>query len=145
MSTKYVTHQFAHHETLDRAERWLRQVGIDPGRIEIHREGVPRITVTPAPEQAAQVEMIFKAAELNDPDGWPSIWELARMPHPHVELNSADTVTATSIVTAGPTPVGWHPPDVADTGRRSTQHTEIREVSSGSRPEETTARGDQRI
>jgi len=128
MSTKYVTHQFAHQETLDRAERWLRQVGVDPGRIEIHRDGVPWISVMATPEQSAGVEMIFKAAELNDPDGWPSFWELARVPHPHVEPVPADEATDTTVVTARPSPVGWHPPDVADAAEGSNAHTEVWDV-----------------
>jgi len=128
MSTKYVTHHFAHQETLDRAERWLHQVGIDPGRIEVHREGVPWISVIATPEQSAEVEMIFKAAELNDPDGWPSFWETAKMPHPHVEPTAADAVTDSSVVTARPSPVGWHPPDVADTGKATTGLTEVWDI-----------------
>ncbi len=115
MSTKYVTHQFAHAETLDRAERWLRQIGIEPDRIEVHREGIPWISVLATSEQMAEVEMIFKAAELNDPDGWPSFWDLAKFPHPHVDPTADDPVTASTVVNAGPSPVGWHSPEVADT------------------------------
>ncbi|MCA1685115.1 MAG: hypothetical protein LC745_03855 [Planctomycetia bacterium] len=129
MSTKYVSHQFAHPETLDRAERWLRQFGIDPHHIEVHRDGVPWISVIATPEQSAEVEMIFKAAEVNDPDGWPSFWELSRMPHPHVAPPAADPVTDSTFVTARPSPVGWHPPDVADTGRSASGVTEVWDVS----------------
>ena len=130
MTTKYVTHHFAHAETLDRAERWLRQVGIDPGRIEVNRDGVPWISVIATHDQAAEVEMIFQAAEVNDPDGWPSFWELARMPHPHVEPSSEDAITGSSVVTARPSPVGWHPPpDVADTDEGPSGATEVVDVS----------------
>jgi hypothetical protein len=129
MSAKYVTHQFAHAETLDRAARWLRQVGVDPGRIEVHREGIPWISVIASPEQSAEVEMIFKAAERSDPDGWPSFWELAKYPHPHVEPTTGDPVTDSTVVTARPFPIGWHPPDVADTGRGSAGPTEVWDVT----------------
>ena len=37
---RYVTHQFAHLETLERARRWLVQAGIDPGRIEARTHGI---------------------------------------------------------------------------------------------------------
>jgi hypothetical protein len=110
--SKYVTHQFAHLETLDRAQRWLLQRGFAPGQIETHRDGVPWISVVASPEQSAEAELIFKAAEVTDPDGWPSFWELARMPHPHIEPVAADA-TATSIVSAGRSPVGWHPLETA--------------------------------
>jgi hypothetical protein len=103
----YVTHYFAHQETLDRAERWLLQRGYGAGQMTVHREGVPWISVLVAPGKKTEVEMIFNAAELNDPDGWPSFWELARVPHPHVEPQP--DATATVVATAHPTPVGWHP------------------------------------
>ena len=106
----FVTHHFAHAETLDRAERWLRQQGFRAEQIEAHREGVPWISVVCSPDREAEVALLFKAAEAGDPEGWPSFWELSRMPHPHVEP-TADA-TATAVVTAHPAPVSWHPPDV---------------------------------
>jgi hypothetical protein len=112
---KFVTHYFAHTETLDRAERWLLQRGFRPSQIAAHREGVPWISVIATPEQKVDAEMIFRAAEVNDPDGWPSFWDTARMPHPHVESTPED-VTTSLVATARATPVGWHPSDV-DTAR----------------------------
>ncbi len=35
----YMTHQFAHRETLERACNWLSKLGFDPSRMEIHDEG----------------------------------------------------------------------------------------------------------
>ena len=55
-----------------------------------------------SPAQSAEAEMIFKAAERSDPDGWPSFWELARMPHPHVDPTADDPLTGTTVVTAWP-------------------------------------------
>lgn len=126
--TRYVTHHFAHCETLDRAERWLLQRGFDSSQIDAHRDGVPWITVLAAPERSAEVEMIFRAAELNDPDGWPSFWEMSRMPHPHVEPMPEDA-TASAVVTARPSPVGWHPPETTDATEDASGLTEVWDVT----------------
>ncbi len=107
---RYVSHHFAHEETLDRAERWLRQRGFRPEQIETHREGVPRITVVCDAERAAEAEMILKAAETGDPEGWPSLWDEARMPHPHLATQVPDA-TDTVVFTVHPSPIAWHPLD----------------------------------
>lgn len=80
---RYLTHQFAHVETLERARRWLLQAGFDPSQIEAVAEGIPRISVRLKPGQASAVEQIIDAAELSDPEGLPSFWELARQEHVH--------------------------------------------------------------
>ena len=74
---RYITHEFAHPETLDRARRWLVQAGFDPSRIEAHSHGVPRLAVAVEPGEAAEVAMLIDAAEASDPDGFPSFLELA--------------------------------------------------------------------
>ena len=109
---RYVTHQFAHPETLDRARRWLLQHGFLSSQLEVHREGNPWISVLASPDQSADAKMIIKAAELGDPDGWPSFWEMARTPHPHFEPVSEADASRSTVVTARPSPVGWHPADV---------------------------------
>lgn len=105
----YVTHQFAHHDALERARKWLLQLGFDPGQIETHTEGVPRISVRVAHEQIEEVELVINAAELADPYGWPSFWELA-------PKEQVAPVPIQSMEFAAPhlhqtTPIGWHPPD----------------------------------
>ena len=80
---RYLTHQFANVQTLDRARRWLVHAGIDPSQIETITTGVPRIAVRLAPGQAAEVSLVIDAAELSDPQGFPSFWDLARQPHFH--------------------------------------------------------------
>ncbi len=105
----YVTHHFAHLETLAIARRWLVQLGFDPGHIETHTDGIPRIAVAVRPEEAAEVEMVINAAELTDPDSWPSFWDVAQQPHvypAHVEQTST-----ASHHHAHATPIGWHPED----------------------------------
>ena len=52
---RYVTHQFSHVETLERARRWLVQAGIDPSRIEAHTHGMPRISVAVEGQADAEV------------------------------------------------------------------------------------------
>jgi hypothetical protein len=82
---RYLTHQFAHLETLDRARRWLVHAGFDPSQIEVMTDGIPRIAVKVAPGQAAEAEFIIDAVELTDPEGLPSFWDLARQPHVYPE------------------------------------------------------------
>ncbi len=124
----YITHHFAHLDTLDRAYRWLLQVGISPGRIDAHREGAPWLTVRVGSGEKSAAEMIFEAAERTDPDGWPSFWELSRLPHPHFETNPVD-VTGSSVVTAKPSPVGWHPPDRETVSEADYAVTDVWDVS----------------
>lgn len=106
----YVTHQFAHVETLDRADRWLRQRGFPAGQIETHREGLPWIAVVCPAARSAEVALIFDAAERSDPDGWPSFWELARMPHTRV--SPALDMPIPHEHGPRPFPLGWHPIDM---------------------------------
>lgn len=80
---RYLTHQFAHLETLQRARRWLVHAGFDPCQIEAVHEGIPRIAVRVRPGEASAVEQIISVAEMTDPEGLPSFWELARQPHIH--------------------------------------------------------------
>jgi len=107
---QYVTHHFAHEDTLDRAERWLLLRGFRPAQLEIHREGNLRITVVCPEDRAVEANLVFQAAEVNDPDGVPGLWEQARMPvatpTPHAPGTPPDAQPS------GPPPVTWHPQDV---------------------------------
>lgn len=101
------------------AHRWLIQVGFDPGRIEVHHQGIPRIAVSVEPGEAAVVEMVINAAESGDPDSPPSIWDLARQHHIHPQIEKlvesvAPEAHTTSFV------VSWHP---VDAEREVTQAT----------------------
>jgi hypothetical protein len=75
---RYVTHEFAHPETLDRARRWLIQVGFDATRIETRAQGIPRLAVAVGPGEAAEVAMLIDTAEASDPDGYPYFMEYTR-------------------------------------------------------------------
>jgi hypothetical protein len=78
---RYLTHQFASLETLERARRWLIHAGFDPSQIEAMTDGIPRIAVRLGPGQAAEAELVIDAVELTDPKGNPSFWDLARQKH----------------------------------------------------------------
>jgi hypothetical protein len=105
-----VTHQFAHLETLERARRWLLQAGFDPSRIEVHTQGIPRLSVAVEAGESAEVQRIIDAAESSDPEGNPGIWDLARQPHIHPH---ADDQTGTVAHATGSESfvVGWRPQD----------------------------------
>jgi hypothetical protein len=74
---RYVTQQFAHPETLDRARRWLVQAGFDPSRLVVHTHATPRLAVAVGPGEGAEVELLIDAALASDPDGCPSFLDLA--------------------------------------------------------------------
>jgi hypothetical protein len=63
---RYVTHQFAHSETLDRARRWLREAGIAADRMYVRRDGMPRLAVVAEPGEADGIELVIHAAEMAD-------------------------------------------------------------------------------
>jgi hypothetical protein len=72
----YLTHHFAHSETLARARRWLMQAGIPRDRILVHDQGSHRLTVEAEPAEVDSIEMIVRIAAMNDPDGLPGLWNL---------------------------------------------------------------------
>ena len=87
-------------------------LGFDPGEIEVNTEGVPRVSVlTSSRQSVSTANRIFEAAEVTDPEGWPSFWELSHRPFVHQEIVQAGVAPAPSRVRA--TPVGWHPEDTA--------------------------------
>jgi hypothetical protein len=78
----YVSHAFSRFETLSRARYWLDRLGFDPSQVEACTDGIPRISVNVKDAaQYAEAELLFAALESSEPDGWPSLWELARRPH----------------------------------------------------------------
>jgi hypothetical protein len=107
---RYVTHHFAHVETLERARRWLIGAGIDPSRIEARTNGMLTLAVAVDTGESARAQCIFDAAESSDPDGHPAFWELVgqRQHHSHAGM------TASTDGTPGRSrsfEVGWHPQD----------------------------------
>ena len=72
---RYVTREFAHAETLERAKRWLIEVGFLPSRIEVHTHGTYRITVSVESGQADEVARVLDAVATAEPEGPPSFWD----------------------------------------------------------------------
>jgi hypothetical protein len=70
----YMTHTFAHHETLSRAHSWLTQLGFHP-RHGTQASGVPRLVIVDEPHRLAAAKMLINAAESTDPDGFTSFWD----------------------------------------------------------------------
>jgi hypothetical protein len=86
---RYLTHQFAHVETLERAKRWLIQAGIDPSRIEARTQGILNLAIAVEAGESAEVQRIIDAAESSDPDGNPSIWDVASQRHVYRQADPA--------------------------------------------------------
>jgi hypothetical protein len=85
----YISHEFAHPQTLARAKYWLACLGFRPEEYEASSEGVPRLAVIVEPGRHAQVELLIDALESADPDGWPTFWDLAHQPHAHWQASHA--------------------------------------------------------
>jgi hypothetical protein len=103
----YITHHFAHPETLSRARSWLTHLGYKPHQIETHAEGLPRLAMSIEPYQLGEVSMLINAVERTDTDGFPSFWDLARQPHvARVEDSGSDERHPVHR-----TAIGWHPCD----------------------------------
>ncbi len=102
---RYLTHQFAHSETLDRAWRWLIHAGVSPNRMEVYHQGVPRLAVAAEAAEFQSIEMIIRIAEMNDPDGLPGFWDLAGV-HP-VEERPPTAATPIATVDGASFSLGW--------------------------------------
>ncbi|MGO9465133.1 MAG: hypothetical protein ACLQIB_48255 [Isosphaeraceae bacterium] len=124
---RYVTHQFAHLETLERARRWLLQVGFDASRIEAHTQGIPRLAVAVEPGEAAEFELVVDAAESTDPDGNPSFWDLARQKHIYLQTGeeSGEVPAASQPHTFV---IGWRPIDAEREVSQTSTELNLREA-----------------
>jgi hypothetical protein len=107
---RYVSHQFAHLETLERAKRWLVQAGFDPNRIEARTQGALSLAIGVNAGEWAEAQRIIDAAESSDPDGSPGIWYQAS--HDHVCPEAGITPGTTASTTQSESfVVGWRPLD----------------------------------
>lgn len=103
----YLTHSFAHSETLDRARRWLIHAGVAPDRIRVHHHGIPTLIISADSAEFDSLKMIIRAAETTDPDGFPSIWDLARLPHSQ-DYATEPSPTPTEMPVVRPSfPLAW--------------------------------------
>ncbi len=102
----YLTHTFAHRETLTRAHSWLTRHGFHPRR---NTSGVPRIMIVDDPHRLAAAKMLINAAESADPDGFPGLWDEARLPHYPAQESVANIRPEPA--KAHTSVIGWHPMD----------------------------------
>jgi hypothetical protein len=128
---RYLTYQFAHLETLERARRWLAHVGFDPSQIEVVTGGIPRITVRVQPGQAAEVARIIDAVELSDPNSFPSFWDLARQEHIHTHQTAPPAEGLPEAVEPRTFLVGYRVPDARSELGTSVIATAMREAYEG--------------
>jgi hypothetical protein len=105
----FVTREFGQIETLERAKRWLIEVGFHPSRIELHMHGTPRITVSVEPGQAAEVEKILDAVAASDPAGSPSFWDQSQ--HPHDPKQAKPAQPDAGALRSESFEIGWRPTD----------------------------------
>jgi hypothetical protein len=106
-----VTREFAHAETLERAKRWLIEVGFSPSRIEVHTHGTLRLTVKVDAGQAEEVERVLDAVAAGDPDGSPSFWDHQHLHH-GIDTKQAKPVSPGSAALPSETfDIGWRPLD----------------------------------
>jgi hypothetical protein len=105
----YLTHYFAHPETLARFEAWLTYLGVKHHPIDPHDAGIPRIAIRVEPSQMDAIRMLISAVERTDPDGFPSFWEMAAQPHGHIVAR--ETETSPEGHPPGFAVIGWHPND----------------------------------
>jgi hypothetical protein len=107
---RYVTHQFAHLETLERAKRWLIQSGFDRSRIEARTQGILTLSAAVEAGESAEVQRIIDVAESSDPEGYPGIWDSARQRHVYPQTVGQSTAAA-SATGSESFVVGWRPQD----------------------------------
>jgi hypothetical protein len=107
----FLTHSFAHQETLDRARYWLTQFGFDPSRIEVQTEGTPRISLWADHFRVTEAELLFAALELTEPDGPLGFWDSTH-PQQLRPLASVGDLAEHHPERRASTPLSWHSPDV---------------------------------
>jgi hypothetical protein len=101
------THRFHSVQTMVRAQEWLEQIGIPADHIEVSSTGLPSMTVQTDFSRLPEVELVINAAEMTDPDGWPSL----DMPG-HFDIIAIDVAPPPSNEEQlHTTPIGWRPID----------------------------------
>jgi hypothetical protein len=107
----YLTHTFAHRETLSRAHSWLTDLGFRPRRIDSPEVGIARLMIPVKPDCLAAAQMVINAVETADEDGFPSFWDETQAHH----LSPVRTrpVGETTVPQYQPhsSVIGWHPLD----------------------------------
>ena len=113
----YLTHTFAHHETLSRAYSWLAHLGFHPRRIDSPASAVARLMIPVAPDRLAAAQMLINAVESADADGFPSFWHKPgsvvsdQLSNLRTPISMDDTTAAPPQGKPQSSVIGWHPLD----------------------------------
>jgi hypothetical protein len=106
----YLTHTFAHRETLSRAHGWLTRLGFHPLEVHAPKSSIPRLMIPVGPDRLAAAHMLINVAESADPDAFPSFWD-------KTEALPGTTSGHTGDIYSGrprspqSSVIGWHPLD----------------------------------
>lgn len=103
----FVSHEFANRETLKRVEEWLLRLGFPREDVQVDDGDEPRVAVSTRLADAARVQFIINAIESADPEGNPSLWDLALKPHPHNQPHGTARKEPGSSTRGNA--IGWHP------------------------------------
>jgi hypothetical protein len=106
----YLTHTFAHRETLSRAQEWLTRLGFHPRQISSRSSSIPRLMIPVGPNNLAAAQILINVAESADPDGLPSLWEEGQRHRESLSANHDGSATAARDEPRSSV-IGWHPLD----------------------------------
>ncbi len=106
----YLTHTFAHRETLSRAQDWLTRLGFRPMEIHAHASSIARLMIPVGPESMAAAQILINAAESADPDGFPSFWDKTEASSGTASEQPGDMDSGRSRSPQSSV-IGWHPLD----------------------------------
>ena len=106
----YLTHTFAHRETLTRAYSWLTHLGFHPREVDAADVHSARLMIPVDPHRLAAAQMVINAVESADADGFPSFWDKVDTQFGTSREFRNDRVFAHEIRPHSSV-IGWHPLD----------------------------------
>jgi hypothetical protein len=106
----YLTHTFAHRETLSRAHDWLTRLGFHPRQVHAPKSIIPRLMIPVEPDRLAAAHMLINVAESADPDGFPSFWDKTEAP-PGTASERTGDIYFGQPRSPQSSVIGWHPLD----------------------------------
>ena len=106
----YLTHTFAHRETLSRAHGWLTRLGFHPLEVHAPESSIPRLMIPVGPDRLAAAHMLINVAESADPDGFPSFWDKTEAPPGTTSGHTGDIYSGRPRSPQSSV-IGWHPLD----------------------------------
>ena len=106
----YLTHTFAHRETLSRAHGWLTRLGFHPLEVHAPESSIPRLMIPVGPDRLAAAHMLINVAESADPDGFPSFWDKTEA-LPGTTSGHTGDIYSGRLSSPQSSGIGWHPLD----------------------------------